>query len=372
MTTLAQLVGQTRRMLSDFNQRGAASGTGDGVQTLWRLPDQNIIGNEVILAATDLTDEEQDISSGLVDPPLLTVVRVQGNAAGISGDVVVTGTAWDGSAATDTIALSGTSVVSGTQKFKTVTGVTLPVETHEGTDTVTVTSGTSVACTVNSVAQTAGSAWTCDYDTGWLEFVTAPTDTHEVLFGYLYTHFSLDDIRTAINLGVDRLFPYFYVNDLDTSLSTVTGTYEYTVPDCETVTGVEWRSSSTDNWMPLMRRRFELVRDGTTRYLKFRDNPSAGSLRLRLVKRAAHFTSDSDTLTDLGLPDRCQSAIIAYAALWLLDERILSRVQSDAAIANQGQGAASVYYDFYRAHNALSMLLESELNLKRMSPWSSR
>jgi len=369
MTTLAQLVGQTRRMLSDFNERGAASATGDAAQTVWRLDDRNIIGNETILAATALSSAAQTIADGIVNPPFYSIVRVQGNASGITGDVVVTGTDWDNSIATDTIALDGTTLVSGTQEFKTVTSVQLPVFTNAITDTVTVTSGTSITCTVATVANT---SWICDYDTGWFEFDSAPADDAAILWNYSYAHFNRDDIRTAINLGVDRLFPYFYVTDLDTSLSTVNGTYEYTLPTCELLAGVEWHAASTDPWRRLKRSRYEVVNDGTTRYLKFHDDPVAGSLRLRLIKRPANFASDSDTLTDLGLPDRCATAIVAYAAIWLLDERIMARVQSDAAIANQGQGAASVYYDFYRAHNALTMLHETELNLKRMLPWSIR
>jgi hypothetical protein len=369
MTTLAQLVGQTRRLLSDFNERAAASATGDATQTVWRLDDRNILGNEVVLAATALAAATQTIVDGIVDPPFYTVVRVQGNASGIAGNVVVTGTAWDGSAATDTIALSGTSVVSGTQKFKTVTSIALPVYTNDDDDAVTVTSGTSITCTVATVANT---AWVCDYDNGWFEFDSAPADDATILWNYSYARFNRDDVRTAINLGVERLFPYFYVTDLDTSLSTASGTYEYTLPACEVLAGVEWRAASTDGWKRLKRRRYEVAADGAIRYLKFHDNPVAGSLRLRLIKRPDHFASDSDTLADLGLPDRCGGAITAYAALWLLDERIVARVQSDAAIATQGQGAASVYYDFYRAHNALSMLLETELNLKRMLPWSIR
>ncbi len=369
MTTFAQLIGQTRRMLTDFNQRGAASSTGDGTQTVWRLDDRNIIGNETVLAATALSDAPQTVTSGLVDPPLYTVVRVQGNASGIAGDVVVSGTDWDDSATDDTIALSGTSVVSGAQRFKSVTSIVLPAYTNGPTDTVTVTSGTSVTCTVGGAAST---AWVCDYATGWFEFNSAPADDAAILWNYSYTHFSADDIRQALNYGVDRLFPYFYVTDLDTSLSTTSGTYEYTLPACEVVTGVEWRSSSGDPWKRLKTSRWSVLNDGATRYLQLHDNPPDGFLRLHLVKRAGGFTADSDTLAGLGLPDRCASALVAHACLWLLDERIAARVQSDAAIANQGEGAASVYYDFYRAHNVFSLLLETELNLKRMNPWSVR
>jgi len=368
MTTLAQLVGQVRRTLADFNERGAATATGDGTQTVWNLPDRNIVGNDTILAATALTAAEQTITDEIVDLPFYSVVRVEGNAAGIAGDVVVNGLSWDNSTATDTIALNGTTVVSGTTKFKgTPTSIVLPVLTHAA-DTVKVTSGTSIVCTVATVSNT---AWVCDYETGWLEFTAAPADAAEVLWSYYFSHFSHDDIVTAVNYGLDRLYPYFYVTDLDTTVSTTSDTYEYTLPDCEEVIGMEWRSSSDYPWKRFKQRRYEVVKHGTTKYLKLHDNPPTGSIRLQLVQRPESFTADSDTLTDLGLPERAAGPLVTYACWWLINTHLAKRARSDVAIANQAEGSVTVY-EMQRATAAFALAFETELQMKRMSPWSAR
>jgi len=59
-------------------------------------------------------------------------ISVQGSAAGITGNVELVGTDSSDDAATDTIALSGTTLVTGTTEFKTVTSVTLPARTASG------------------------------------------------------------------------------------------------------------------------------------------------------------------------------------------------------------------------------------------------
>jgi len=91
-----------------------------------------------VLEATALTDEVQDITAGLTGPAVPRNLSVTGNASGITGNVVITGTNWLGEEITETIALNGTSTVLGNKAFRTVTKVSLPVEIHAGTDTVSV------------------------------------------------------------------------------------------------------------------------------------------------------------------------------------------------------------------------------------------
>jgi hypothetical protein len=91
-----------------------------------------------VLAATALTDAVQTITAGITHPDYPRTVTVKGNAAGIAGDVVITGTNAAGAVITDTIALNGATEVEGIKAFKTVTSVALPVETNTGTDTVSV------------------------------------------------------------------------------------------------------------------------------------------------------------------------------------------------------------------------------------------
>jgi len=91
-----------------------------------------------VLAATALTDAVQTITAGITDPDFPRTVTVKGNAAGIAGDVVITGKNAAGETITDTIALNGSTEVEGVKAFAEVDSVQLPVETNAGTDTVSV------------------------------------------------------------------------------------------------------------------------------------------------------------------------------------------------------------------------------------------
>ncbi len=89
-------------------------------------------------AAIPLTDAPQGITGGITQPDYPRVVTVKGNAGGIVGNVVISGTDADGEPLTDTIALNGDVEVSGLSAFETVTMITVPAETHAGTDTVSI------------------------------------------------------------------------------------------------------------------------------------------------------------------------------------------------------------------------------------------
>lgn len=93
-----------------------------------------------VLAATALTAdaEGQDITEGITNPDVPRNVTVKGNAAGITGDVVITGTSIDDAVISETIALDGANEKAGALAFKTVTEIHLPPETNAGTDTVSV------------------------------------------------------------------------------------------------------------------------------------------------------------------------------------------------------------------------------------------
>lgn len=99
----------------------------------------------------------QTITTGITNPDYPRALAVDGNVAGIAGNVVIAGTNYAGEAITDTIALDGTTSKPGTKAFKTVTSITVPAQTNtpvqqvetativgtvtkEGTATVTVTS----------------------------------------------------------------------------------------------------------------------------------------------------------------------------------------------------------------------------------------
>lgn len=89
-------------------------------------------------AAIALGAAAQDVTTAITQPDVPRTVTVKGNASGIAGDVVITGTNIAGVAITDTIALSGTAEVEGVKAFKTVTNIHLPIKTNVSGDTVSV------------------------------------------------------------------------------------------------------------------------------------------------------------------------------------------------------------------------------------------
>lgn len=92
-------------------------------------------------AAIALTDAVQDVTTAITNPDFPRNVTIKGNAAGITGDVVITGTNVSGETITETIALNAASEVLGTTAFASVTNIHLPAETHAGTDTVSIGRG---------------------------------------------------------------------------------------------------------------------------------------------------------------------------------------------------------------------------------------
>lgn len=89
-------------------------------------------------AAIPLTAAIQAITTAITNPAVPRNISIKGNAAGIIGDVVITGTNYAGGAIAETIALNGATAVVGVKAFRTVTKIDLPVEVHVGTDTVSV------------------------------------------------------------------------------------------------------------------------------------------------------------------------------------------------------------------------------------------
>ena len=89
-------------------------------------------------AAIALTAATQTIITAITNPDVPRVVTVKGNAAGITGNVTISGTNAANADISDVIALNGATEVSGAKAFKTVTSIALPIQTHAGTDTVSV------------------------------------------------------------------------------------------------------------------------------------------------------------------------------------------------------------------------------------------
>ena len=84
------------------------------------------------------------VTTTITNPDVPRVATATGNASGITGNVVLVGTDYFGNAATDTIALSGSSTVAGVVAFKTITKITVPAKTNSSGDTAAIGTGTAI------------------------------------------------------------------------------------------------------------------------------------------------------------------------------------------------------------------------------------
>lgn len=94
--------------------------------------------NDNILATTPLANSPQSIIDNIVNPDVPRCLQIKGNQAGVTGEVVITGTNYSDQEISETITLNGATAVNGTKAFKTVTQIDLPVEVNVGTDSVSI------------------------------------------------------------------------------------------------------------------------------------------------------------------------------------------------------------------------------------------
>jgi hypothetical protein len=95
-------------------------------------------------AAVTLTAAAQTIITAITSPAAPRNVTITGNAAGIAGNIVITGTNYAGEAISEAITLSGTSTVAGSKAFNAITEIDLPAQTNTSGDTVSVGLGSAL------------------------------------------------------------------------------------------------------------------------------------------------------------------------------------------------------------------------------------
>lgn len=100
-----------------------------------------VASNTSIHAAVTLGAAAQDVTTAIANPSMPRNIIIKGNAAGIAGDVVITGTNYAGEVITETIALNAANAVEGVKAFKTVTKINLPAKTNSSGDTVSIGTG---------------------------------------------------------------------------------------------------------------------------------------------------------------------------------------------------------------------------------------
>lgn len=79
-----------------------------------------------VLPFTNLTNQEQEVTTGITNPDVYRVLSVSGNRLGMNQTVIIIGTNAAGKSIADAITLVGTTPASGVKPFQTVRKIILP------------------------------------------------------------------------------------------------------------------------------------------------------------------------------------------------------------------------------------------------------
>jgi hypothetical protein len=148
----------------------------------------------------------------------------------------------------------------------------------------------------------------------------------------------------GLNAGLDATFPALYRQVIDTSLTALNNTYEYTIPNMPSpatqpipiISGVDINQPGDFAYRPTDR--WELRR-GATPKIKFRDIPIIGStIRINGYGPFSHLSAIADTL-DAKYPAHAESLLPIYCAGWLLQSGEAGRVRADAGAVDSREQA---------------------------------
>lgn len=89
----------------------------------------NTAVHEAVTLADGATTE---VITAITSPAIPRALRIKGSVAGITGNVVIEGTDYNGDAISETIAANGANAVEGNKAFRTVTKITVPARNAEG------------------------------------------------------------------------------------------------------------------------------------------------------------------------------------------------------------------------------------------------
>jgi hypothetical protein len=154
------------------------------------------------------------------------------------------------------------------------------------------------------------------------------------------------EILDALNDGIDACYPYVYKEVLDTSLTILNNTYEYTVPflpstsvyipriwkvEIKVLADFAWRRIS--DWT---------VPRGATPTLRFKDIPFPGSaVRINGYGPFPHLANASDTL-DAQFPSTANNLPVLYAVAELLASGEAGRVRLSSGAVDDREQATRV------------------------------
>ena len=174
------------------------------------------------------------------------------------------------------------------------------------------------------------------------------------------------EILDALNYGLDMTFPWLYKEIIDTSLTTIADTYEYTIPTVTAtgqaishLTSVELKEAGdfayrmTSAWD---------VRRGSTPKLKFRRLYVTGAnIRIHGYGPFGHLAAFTDTI-DAQYPYNAEMPLVEFAGAYLLESGEARRVRVDTVPTDSRENANRVGSSMAASNAVLSRF---ERNLAR-------
>ncbi len=121
---------------SHIAAKAGISGAGAARTQTWEAP--AAAATAAIHAAITLPETGTlEVTEDITNPDLPRVVSITGGKTGTTGNVIIDGTDIEDNVIQGTIAANGTDTVDGVKAFKTVTKITVPVQSEAG-DTIAI------------------------------------------------------------------------------------------------------------------------------------------------------------------------------------------------------------------------------------------
>lgn len=153
-------------------------------------------------------------------------------------------------------------------------------------------------------------------------------------------HFINLEYLDALNSGINACYPWLYQPVIDDTITSVTGTYEYTIPNLNSVpiqmlTEVWMKDTGDPTFRPV--RAWDVNR-GTTPKLRLPFDPNAGTIRLIGFSALPPLSGLSDSLSAL-FPVGAEDALTYYASQHLLASGEARRVREDTGLRDDREAA---------------------------------
>lgn len=172
----------------------------------------------------------------------------------------------------------------------------------------------------------------------------------------------------SFNSGINDSFPLLYQPVVDESTTTSSGTWEYTIPNLNSVPiPYLFRISikETGDLVYRLKRDWTVLR-GTTPKIKFRRDEPAGTMRIQGFASLPSLTDSTSSLSTLW-PSYADDYLVMYAANWLLISGEAQRVRQDTG-ARDDREAANRAGSSMNAANALYQRARQRLMDSAMPP----